>query len=96
MSNFDTYLTKEGIHIEDSRFYGFIYDNDDVLWAEQFITNEHLYIYIDNACSKWADMDFLSKSPKLNLVELYDAVVDKFPELHQEGIREICKNYGQI
>ena len=81
---------------EDSKFYNFIYDNDSVYYASEDVqdTREDVLIYAPNACRQ--EFDDLAKDNKvLTLAELYDVVVSQHPDLHEDGMREVCDEYGK-
>lgn len=74
--------------IEYTKFFGFIYDNDDIKpipsvggWLYQYGKDA----YLTN------DQEYLDTLPKLTLVELYDVIVKDYPQLNEVGVREIVE-----
>ena len=70
------------LRFEESKFSEFLYDNDDLVMD---------YDQNDDAVYFWKN-DAVAR----NLAELYDIVTAEHPELHEDGIRELAIEYGQI
>jgi hypothetical protein len=74
--------------IECTKFFGFIYDNDDIKpipmvggWLYQYGKDA----YLTN------NQEYLDTLPKLNLVQLYDVIVKDYPQLNEVGVRELVE-----
>ena len=80
--------------IEDSKFFGFIYDNDDIKPIPQISKNLRfggwLYQYGKDAYLS-DDQEYLDTLPKLTLAELYDVIVKDNPQLNEVGVRELAE-----
>lgn len=74
--------------IEDSKFFGFIYDNDDI--KPSIGVGGWLYQYGKDAYLS-DDQEYLNTLPKLSLVQLYDVIVKDYPHLNEVGVRELAE-----
>ena len=74
--------------IECTKFFGFIYDNDDIKPIPIFCGWLYQYgkdAYLTN------NQEYLDTLPKLSLVQLYDVIVKDYPQLNEVGVRELVE-----
>lgn len=77
--------------IEDSKFFGFIYDNDDVRPTPQLVEGSGYWVYqYGKDAYLTDDQEYLDTLPKLTLVQLYDVIVKDNPQLNEVGVRELA------